>query len=206
MPKPSRSEAYVVAIVTGLIAVAGSYFVSREAFRQERALREDDRVTDTRTAARVLDLELFNRARLALSTFGLDVPPGDIKRASVLAAWTCVGVQLAVALDVEPAASPECSPPKPVAQPDGATRLTVIAWPLEERHALASRVEGTHWFRITVAVESWAAIADRHATVGELARRAQRDRRTASDVVEAVDALARARAALGEYVGLASSG
>lgn len=66
-----RLEPFLVALLAGGLAIVGGYLASRQAFQGERQLREDQRAADARAAARVLDLELFNRLRLTLNAFGI---------------------------------------------------------------------------------------------------------------------------------------
>jgi hypothetical protein len=201
-----RIEPFLVALLAGGMAILGGYLASREAFRNERALRDDQRAADTRAAARMLDLELINRMRVTLNAFGFAPPPGDIKRESVRLDWNCVLGQLERGVTGVHRSPTDCdSRPgdRRARAPDRDTLLAPVPWSREDRRLLASRVRGDHWFQISVAVDSWATIADSHASVGRLVRQVAKSPRTAADVVQTVRKLADARVALSPYVVLA---
>src|SRR5689334_17353643 len=93
-----RFDALLVAVVAGFMAITGGYLAGKQALKNERSLQgqalnnerslqQHQRAVDTRAAARVLDFELFDRARLALNAFGIASPHGDIKTPPVQDAW-----------------------------------------------------------------------------------------------------------------------
>jgi len=195
-----RLEPFLVALIAGGLAILGGYLASRQAFRGERELREEQRAADARAAARVLDLELFNRLRLTLTGFGVAPPAGDIRVESVRAKWDCVIDSLDSELTAKPQGSAKCG--RSVPPPDAATQLRPIAWSRQDRHLLAARIRGDRWFQITTAVDWWAMVTDSHGAVSALVQRARTSRRTAGTALEAMRSLTEARLALAPHVGL----
>jgi hypothetical protein len=199
LSKLGRLEPFFLALLAGGLAILGGYLASREAFRGERALREDQREADTRAAARVLDLELLNRLRLTLTPFGVALPRGDIKAEAVQAEWDCVLDAFDERLTSSRVAPARCL--RRAQPPNDATRLKPIAWSPSDRHLLAARIRGDRWFRITAAADWWAMITETTPTVRSLVRQTRAAERAAATVAEGARRLAGARLALSPYVG-----
>lgn len=198
MSRLGRLEPFIVALLAGGLAILGGYLASREAFRGERALREDQREADTRAAARVLDLELLNRLRLTLTSFGVALPRGDIKADAVQAEWDCVLDAVDERLAGNRVAPSRCV--RRTGPPNNATRLKPIAWSASDRHLLAARVRGDRWFQITAAADWWTMITDTMPTVRSLVQQTRASDRAAATVAEGLHRMADARQALSPYV------